>query len=258
MSSSAGFGGIGAARGSGGGGRPSFRVISIGAMAAHPLWGEKGEVRAAHATTTLIDAGSLRILVDPSLPAKFLVPRLHERAGIDPAAITHVFLTSFHPMRRRGLDAFAHADWVIAEMEREMVGADLVSRFHEAHGAGDAEVARLLKEEIDRLERCRAAPDHLTPGVDLFPLPGVTPGSAGLLLALPRLTVLVAGDAVATEEHLGAGQVITPCFDIDQAKSSLTEAAEIAEVIVCGRDNAVLNAARQPASPFAIVAPRDA
>lgn len=220
-------------------------------MAAHPLWGERGEVRPAHATTTLIESGEHRILVDPSLPGKFLVPRLHERAGIEPSEVTHVFLTSFHPMRRRGLDAFPDAEWVVAELERELVGADLVSRFKEAQGAGDADVAALLRAEIERLEKCRAAPDHLAQGVDLFPLPGVTPGSAGLLLALPQLTALVAGDAVATEEHLLAGQVITPCFDIEQAKASLAEAVEIADLIVLGRDNAVLCPVRRatPAIP---------
>ena len=51
-----------------------FRVISIGALAAHPLRGERGEVRPAHATTTLIASGKARILVDPSLPGP-LLPR---------------------------------------------------------------------------------------------------------------------------------------------------------------------------------------
>ncbi len=225
---------------------PTVRVVSIGAMAAHPLWKERGEVRPAHATTTLVESGETRILVDPSLPEKFLVPRLQERAGIDPSRITHVFLTSFHPLRRRGIGAFAHAPCVVAEMERELVGADLVARFREAASAHDEELAAAVRSEITALERCRPAPDRLAPGVDLFPLPGVSPGSAGLLVSLPRATVLVAGDAVATEEHLHAGQALVPCFDLEQAKASLAEASEIADLIVCGRDNLVLNPSRRP------------
>jgi len=223
-----------------------YRVISIGAIASHPLWQERGEVRPAHATTTLIESGESRILVDPSLPEKFLLPRLHERTGLGPERITHVFLTSFHPMRRRGLAAFAHAPCVVPELERDLVGADLVGRFKEAIQLHDEDLATALRAEIDLLERCRPAPDRLAPGVDLFPLPGVTPGSAGALIALPRATVLIAGDAVATEEHLYAGQILTPCFDLEQAKASLAEAAEIADLIVCGRDNAVLNPSRRP------------
>jgi len=60
----------------------SFRVISIGTLAANPHWGERGAVRPPHATTSLIVSGKAKILVDPSLPAQALVPRLVERAGI--------------------------------------------------------------------------------------------------------------------------------------------------------------------------------
>ncbi len=35
----------------------TYRIISIGAFAAHPLWNEQGAQRTAHATTTLIEAG---------------------------------------------------------------------------------------------------------------------------------------------------------------------------------------------------------
>ena len=222
-----------------------FRVISIGTLSHHPLWGERGDVRAAHATTTLIDAGDAKILVDPSLPEQVLVPRLAERSGLKPDAITHVFLTNFHPMRRRGLAAFDEAAWLVGELEREAIGAQLVEKFREAEGAGDADLAATVRAEIALLQRCKAAPDRLAPGVDLFPLPGVTPGSCGLLLPLPAATVLVAGDAVATHEHLAAGKVISPVFSLEQAQESFREALEIADVLVCGRDNAILNPMRR-------------
>jgi hypothetical protein len=57
--------------------------------------------------------------------------------------------------------------------------------------------------------------------------------------------VLVAGDAVATGEHLGAGKVISPVFNLEQAHESFREAVEIADFVVCGRDNAVLNPLRR-------------
>ena len=95
-----------------------FRVISIGTLAANPHWGERGSVRAANATTTLISAGRARILVDPSLPPQVLVSRLHERAGVGPDEITHVFLTCLSPVHRRGLLAFERAQWLVGERER--------------------------------------------------------------------------------------------------------------------------------------------
>jgi hypothetical protein len=48
---------------------------------------------------------------------------------------------------------------------------------------------------------------------------------------------LIAGDAVPTAEHLSAGQVISPCFDLEAARESFKEAIEIADWIVCGLDN---------------------
>jgi glyoxylase-like metal-dependent hydrolase (beta-lactamase superfamily II) len=73
--------------------------------------------------------------------------------------------------------------------------------------------------------------------VDLFPLPGVTPGACGLLLSLPRTTVLVCGDAVATIEHLEQGKVLPSCYDTEQARASFAEALQIADLLILGRDN---------------------
>lgn len=224
----------------------SFRVISIGALAAHPMWGERGDVRPPHATTSLVVAGTARILVDPSLPAQLLVPRLAERANLTPDDITHVFLTSLHPVQRRGITAFPKATWWVSGAEREAFGVPLVGRYREASDAGDRDVAALLMREIELVERCVVAPDRLEAGVDLFPLYGVTPGLTGLLLPLSHSTILIAGDAVATQEHLEQGQVLSPCHDLAAAQASFGEAIEIADLIVAGRDNLLTNPTRRP------------
>ena len=222
-----------------------LRVISIGAIAAHPSWGEKGEVRPPHATTCLIESGKARILVDPSLPAQILVPRLSERSGKRPEDITHVFLTSFHPMRRRGMPAFANATLLLAAAERQGVREQLAARLAQAEQHEDEDLARVLREVMSALLACVEAPDRLADGVDLFPLPGVTPGNAGLLLSTPGATTLVTGDAVATVEHLEEGRLIAPCFDMEQARESMAEAVEIADLLVPGRDNLCPNPLRR-------------
>lgn len=222
-----------------------LRVISIGAISSHLSWGEKGEVRPAHATTTLLEAGTAMILIDPSLPAQALVPRLAERSGKKPADITHIFLTNFHPMRRRGLAAFENATIYLPAAEIEGVKAQLRARMQQAEQHKDEEVQHLLREELSALNICEPAPDSLAQGVDLFPLPGVSPGSAGLLVPALGATLMVAGDAVATVEHLEEGKVISPCFDIQQALASLAEVIEIADLIVPGRDNLCANPVRR-------------
>ncbi|MCL4209928.1 MAG: hypothetical protein HRU76_08780 [Phycisphaeraceae bacterium] len=223
----------------------TYRIISIGAFAAHPLWNEQGAQRTAHATTTLIEAGKARILVDPSLPTQVLAARLSERANLTPGDITHVFLTSFEPMRRRGLAAFEQAAWLVSEREREAIGVAMIERLSVAEEAGDAPVRDLLRSEIAILQRCQPAPDSIAPGVDLFPLPGVTPGTCGLLLPTSRATVLICGDAVASVEHLEQGKVLPTCADREQAHESFREAIEIADVLVLGRDNYVVNPLRR-------------
>lgn len=218
-----------------------YRIISIGTLSTHEHWPSAQSPRTPHATTTLIRSGAHVILVDPALPPQVIAGRLSERSGLMPDAVTDVFLTNFRPAHRGGLEAFPEARWWIAEAERERVGRALLARFEDEQ---DNAIRRLLDAEIQLLRRLQVAPDRLAPQVDLFPLPGYTPGNAGLLLVEPARTILIAGDAVPTTEHLERGQVLRHAFDIEQARESLVEAIEIADVIVPGHDNILINPAR--------------
>lgn len=221
-----------------------YRVISIGALSVNELWQHQGPARTPHATTTLVTAGDRRILVDPGLPPQVVAARLAERAGIAPEDISDVFLTNFRPAHRWGITAFPNARWLINEPEREAVGRALVEAFQQTP-EDDEENRKALEQEIAILKRCQAAPDKLAPHVDLFPLPGYTPGTAGLLLALPRSTVLIAGDAIPTIEHLEHGRVLRNAWNVEQAQQSLLEALEIADVIIPAHDNIILNPTRR-------------
>ncbi len=220
----------------------NYRIISIGALAVHELWERQGSARTPHATTTLIETDGHRILVDPGLPPQVVAARLGERAGLTPDDITEVFLTCFRPENRWGITAFPDAKWLICEREREAVGAALVQNFREAE---DEELQATLQQEIALLKRCVNAPDRIAKRVDLFPLPGVTPGTCGLLLSQPTSTTLIAGPAVATVEHLEHGRVLRGAVDIEQAQESFVEAIEIADMIVPGYDNLLSNPMRR-------------
>ena len=218
-----------------------YRVISIGTLSHHELWEERGPARTGHSTTTLVTSGAQRILVDPGLPGPAIAARLAERTGQTPDSVTDVFLTSFRPAHRRGLAAFPQANWLIAERERDMVGNHLVEHLREER---DEEAAALLREDIAILQRCKVAPDRPAEHVDLFPLPGFTPGACGLSLSHPGTTTLIAGDAVATAEHLAQGRVLRGAYDHETAAESFREAVEIADTIVPGHDNVIANPAR--------------
>ncbi|MBG81524.1 MAG: hypothetical protein CMJ39_12560 [Phycisphaerae bacterium] len=219
---------------------PEYRVISLGTLAVHPLWKEKSAARTPHATTTLVSTEDEHILVNPSLPGQILHARIAERAPVAVEDISHVFLTSLELDHCRGLSAFPEATWLAFEPELTHVRDRLHQQVEGAREAGDEEAIPVYESQIELLEKVQPAPDRLVDGVDLFPLPGVTPGTCGLLVAQPRATVLISGDAVATGEHLAHGQVLPHCADVKQAQESFREAIEIADVIIPGRDNVQL------------------
>lgn len=222
-----------------------YRVVSIGTLAAHPLWDEKVPARTGHATTILLSAGEEHILINPGLPAQALFARMSERIRIKPDQVTQVFLTSFDREHRRALLAFPDATWLIHEPERFAAAAALKQQREEAAAGGDRELVRAIEDDLDVLDRCQPAPDKLAQRVDLFPLPGVTPGTCGLLVSLPQLTFLVCGDSIPTFEHLEQGKVLPHCFNLEQAQDSFKEAVEIADVLALGRDNLALNPLRR-------------
>lgn len=216
-----------------------FDIISIGALSRNTLWHETQPVRTPHATTTLIRAAKQNILVDPGLPPQILGARLFERTGLRPEQIDTVFLTNFRPAHRGGLAVFTRAKVYLHEREQEAVRQRLEELLKELP-EGDEDHDRVAAE-LEILDSTTPAPDQIAKGVDLFPLFGFTPGGSGLLVAQPTLTVLIAGDAVATQDHFLAGQVLPDPFDVGAAKESLQEVYDIADVIVPGHDNVFLN-----------------
>lgn len=223
--------------------RMDVRVISIGTLPEHPLRDKTRKVRTGHATTTLVRVGDACVLVDPGLPGSAVVARLDERAGVEPSDITHVFLTSFKADTCRGIRAFENAEWLIGEREREAVGVPLARLLRDATDA-DEETRAELEYQISLLQECKPAPDSITRGLDLFPLPGVTPGLCGLLVAGVNKTTVICGDAIPTVEHYEQGQVPRHSFDAKLAMESFKEAVEIADVLILGRDNLVFNQGR--------------
>jgi len=220
-----------------------FRIVSIGTLSSNPFWHEGPGGRTAHATTTLIREDGRVILVDPSLPAPALVARLFERTGLAAGDVTDVFCTTLRPVHRRSIEAFGSARWLCAEAELQTCTRQL-----DAMAAAAERIERpqeaLIADERRLVGRFAPAPDRLTRSVHLFPLPGPSAGSAGLLLAAATRTVMIAGDAAITSEHVEAGRVWTGCADAEAAKDSLREIVEIADLIVCGHDNLMLSPVR--------------
>mgnify|MGYP000976688908 CR=1 FL=1 len=216
-----------------------FIVISIGTLSHNRLWNETAAVRTSHATTTLVRDGDRIVLVDPSLPGAILAARLNERTGLTADAVTDVFLTTLRPVHHRGLDLFENARWTAHEPEIEDYRNHLQELLQSAQRLSE-EDARRVSTDLERLGRVEAAPEKFTPQVHLYPLPGPTAGCAGLLLTPPTRTIIIAGDAAITSDHVMAGQVWEGCEHRELALESLQDLLEVADLIVPGHDNLML------------------
>ncbi|HEX8340196.1 MAG TPA: MBL fold metallo-hydrolase [Tepidisphaeraceae bacterium] len=212
-------------------------VISIGTLSYNLLWNETAPVRTPHATCTLVRSDKRNILIDPGLPGIVIGQRLFERTGLRAEQIDTVFLTNTRPAHRHGLSVFTHAEVLTHELEREAAIAHLTDLLDNT----DDEDARKIEAELATVKKFKPADDKIGRQIDLFPLFGYTVGTCGLLVSAATQTILIAGDAVATQEHLLAGQVLPNSHNLDAAKESLREVYDIADVVIPGHDNAFVN-----------------
>lgn len=194
-------------------------VLAIGSLARNRLWNETSPVREEYSTVTLVRSGDAVIVVDPGWPADVVKAALFYRAGLAPDAVTAVFLTHLDPAHLRGLGLFGGVPWLVHEEEIRYA---------------EAELAEAMGEVLGRL---KPAPDHLAPGVGLFPTPGPTPGHASILVAAPTETLILAGDLVLTRDHFERGDPGEAPWDLERTRESFGEVAEIADLLIPGHDN---------------------
>jgi len=216
-----------------------YTVISIGTLSHNRLWSETAPLRTAHATTTLVTDGDRRILVDPSLPGTILDARFHERTGLRLSDVTDVFCTTLRPVHRRGAAACAGARWWCSEAELEWYG-DRLRDLAGSAGRLQSEELSAVQEDLKLLGKFRPAPDRLGKQTELFPLVGPSPGGAGLLLTPATQTLVIAGDAALTAQHVEAAQVWEGAEDTEAALESLRSIIEIADIVIPGHDNVML------------------
>jgi len=220
-----------------------YSVISIGALSKNRLWGESAQVRTAHATTTVVFDEDKVILVDPSLPAQALGPVFNERTGKQLGDVTDVFCTTLRPVHRRSIMALPEANWWASQDEIESHRAKLVALLDSASRL-DPQQTTDVEADLKLLESFHPAPETFTRQVTVYPMVGPTPGSAGLLLTPPTMSIIIAGDAVLTAAHMARGQVWQGCDDLEKALASLQDALEFADVIIPGHDNVCISPGR--------------
>lgn len=196
-------------------------VITIGNLSRNRYWGEsdaKG-VRAAICTCTLITGEGFRVLVDPSLADEADMAReLDRRTGIKPRDITAVFVTHRHGDHFAGITHFPDSQWLAAPAVAEILNKS-------------GKLPRLVE----------SASDQLFNAVKVIHTPGHTNTHHSLHFDCGGLSIVIAGDSVATRDFFGERRGYFNAVDFEISARTMDKLAAMADIIVPGHDNYFLS-----------------
>ena len=211
-----------------------YDIIVIGHLKWNAFFGEspnsppRGDPSTC--TSTMVrgrqaDGREYVLVIDPTLrlsPEDYYFD-INRRTGLSYKDVTHCFATHEHFDHQIGFNYFPNAVWLAAEPVRQK-----------------------LKESpyIDS-SRVQTASGEFLPGVAVLPLPGHTMGLSGVAFEDGNVRCVVAGDGVMTRDHFAFE---TSAFEQDSAQAAQTirELKLIADIIVPGHDNMILNIHMHP------------
>ncbi len=198
-------------------------VITIGNLSRNRYWGESDSqgVRSAICTCTVIQGEGFRLVVDPSLErAEQMAAELDRRTGLKPRDVDAIFITHEHIDHWAGLAHFPEARWLAAP-----------------------DVAIALNRAGKFTKAVEPATGRLFSAVEIVPTPGHTMSHHSLRFDCEGLSIVVAGDAVATRDFWRERRGYYNCVDFELSKQSMDKIASLADIVVPGHDNFCLNLA---------------
>ena len=196
-------------------------IITIGNLSRNRYWGEGDAqgVRSAICTCTVIQGEGFRLIVDPSLAkAEQMTAELDRRTGLKPRDIDTVFVTHEHGDHWFGLAHFSEAKWLAAP-----------------------DVATALNKTGKLPKPVEPASGRLFDAIDIVPTPGHTLSHHSLRFDCDGMSVVIAGDAVATRDFWRERRGYYNCVDFDLSSKSMDKIAGLADLVVPGHDNWFLN-----------------
>jgi glyoxylase-like metal-dependent hydrolase (beta-lactamase superfamily II) len=170
--------------------------------------------------------------VDPSLEkTEEMTRELDRRTGRKLRDVNAVFITHEHGDHFAGLAHFPEAKWIAA-----------------------AEVAAILNKSGKFSKRVEPAREVLFDSIEVVPTPGHTMSHHSLRFACDGLTVVVAGDAVPTQDFWRERRGYYNCVDFELSARTMDKIASTADLVVPGHDNYFLStgaaAEHKSGSPF--------
>lgn len=198
-----------------------WTVVTIGNLSRNRYWGEPDDrsFRRAICTCTLISGEGFHLLVDPSLPdANDMAGELNRRTGLKLDDVTAVFVTHEHDDHTAGIGHFSKVPWYTS--------------------AGTAEIVNRNPKFARKLQ---PAPAAFFGSIEVLATPGHTPSHHSLRFDCGGRSVVVAGDAVATQDFWRERTVFYNAVDPALAVKTMERLAGIASIIVPGHDNYFLS-----------------
>jgi glyoxylase-like metal-dependent hydrolase (beta-lactamase superfamily II) len=202
-------------------------VITIGNLSRNQYWGEPSDkaVRKVLCTCTLISGDGFRLLVDPSeADAADMARELDRRTGLKLKDIAAVFVTHDHSDHWPGLAHFPDARWVA--------------------GPG---VAEILNQSGKLPRHVEPVTGRLFESIEVLPTPGHTPSHHSLRFDCDGLSVIAAGDAIATHDFFRDRKNFYNAVDSKQGIATMNKIAELADLIIPGHDNYFVSDSPSPA-----------
>ena len=196
-------------------------IITIGNLSRNRYWGESDEraIRSAICTCSVISGEDFHVIIDPSLDdEKAMGTELYRRTGLTPDKIDVVFITHQHGDHIVGLKHFMKARW--------LAGSDVASSLNNTGG---------LPKQIEFAEK------SLFGTIDVIPTPGHTPDHQSLRFDYRGMSIVIAGDSVATKDFWDERRAYYNVLDLKESKRSMEKIDSIADVIVPGHDNYFFN-----------------
>lgn len=213
-----------------------WKTITLGHLSRNKFWGESdaAQYHSVVATTTLVQADGINILVDPTLPVEQTEELLQRHAGLGREDIDIVYATHYHADHRIDADCYPNAKLYMSEatLEDTKIAIEEVRR------------GRGIPQFVVGLENFHAAPEQLAPGVQLYALPGHTDGNTGLMLDAPEGKVLLTGDTVMGEEYFCAGEGYWFNTSVKKTRASIEMAVHDATIVVPGHGDWFLTEGR--------------
>lgn len=196
-------------------------VITIGNLSRNRYWGESDEkpIHSAICTCTVISGKDFHLIVDPSLADEAtMLNELTRRTGLTPDKIDVVFITHQHEDHTAGLKHFQKAKWIAGR-----------------------EVASAINKSGTFVKKIEVAGEKLFETIDVISTPGHTPDHKSLRFDYKGLSIVIAGDSVATRDFWDERRSYYNVVNNEEAKATMEKINKMADIIVPGHDNNFFN-----------------